>query len=149
MPLGIVSLACTLFLGLEAGKDYVLIQGNWWVVFGSTESPDRNCYIDRWTAWVRDKTLVLQEITPDADIERHVTIFVLDPTANPKRIDLLDATASGRKVVMRGIYEVTPHMLVLYLYGRGAGGQRPKDFAIPEQAKFDYMLLILRRVKEL
>jgi uncharacterized protein (TIGR03067 family) len=92
--------------------------------------------------------MVLREYTPEAQLIERPMFYVLDSMASPKKIDIMDGDGRAAQVMMRGIYEVSPNILVLWLYGKGAGHNRPKDFAMPSEARLDYLVLVLFRVKE-
>jgi uncharacterized protein (TIGR03067 family) len=122
-----------------AGKELRLLQGEW--LLRRIEANGNK--IER----ADDEAKIVMKIKGDKMLvegEAKVAIVAIDPSTNPKCMDLkiLDKGRDGR--VDEAIYKIEGDTLTICVY-LGQGRQRPLNFETPKQA--DTILVVLKRVK--
>jgi uncharacterized protein (TIGR03067 family) len=102
----------------DVKKDMEALQGTWQAVSGmrdGTKAPDDRINMIKWM------------FKGDLVTHRQASKYELDPTQNPKTIDLKPAESTDDDKTVKGIYEIKGDELTICV--APPGGTRPTEFA--------------------
>lgn len=124
-------------------RDLQLMQGEWELVAMEGLPERHKALFMRMRLTVKGKTMI-DRVGKGSLEQRSECGFILRPELSPKGIDY---NPDHRDLpLILGIYEVTEHILII-LEHADIGGERPKDFSLPDTEDHNYRLMVYRRVK--
>jgi uncharacterized protein (TIGR03067 family) len=129
----------------SVAEDFQLLQGEWELLFVECKPERTKGYYKGARLTVKGTTVVSSVRDAQGGVQQERGPFRLRPELSPRGIDFPNPYLEN-VAPQYGIYEVTPHILVLY-YNTEPGGPRPKDFSLPKEDDHRYMMMVFRRVK--